>query len=54
VVAGGAGGQVKTGLHVHCQPATPLANLWLTQAEVLGRPLERFADSLGLVEDWLV
>jgi hypothetical protein len=54
VVAGGAGGQVKTGLHVHCQPATPLANLWLTQAKVLGRPLERFADSLGLVEDWLV
>jgi hypothetical protein len=54
VVAGSGGGQVQTGLHVQCRAATPLANLWLTQAKVLGRPLERFADSSGLVEDWLV
>ena len=36
VVAGGGGGKLKLGSHIHCERGTPLANLWLTQLRALG------------------
>ena len=53
IVAGSGGGQLKTGLHVHCAKGTELANLWLTHAQVMGVPGERFADSTGVIKDLL-
>ena len=47
IVAGSAGGKFQTGLHVNMPEGTPLANLWLTQANALGLGLDRFADSTG-------
>ncbi len=53
IVAGAGGGALQTGRHLHCPDGTPLANLWLTQARVLGLGLERFADSTGIVSQLL-
>ena len=53
VVAGTGGGTLKTGHHLRCSDGTPLANLWLTQAHVMGVELDRFADSTGLVSQLL-
>jgi hypothetical protein len=47
IVAGSGGGKFKTGQHINMPEGTPLANLWLTQANALGLGLERFADSAG-------
>lgn len=53
LVAGSGGGRLRTGQHLHCADGTPLANLWLTQAQILGLSLKRFADSTGPVETLL-
>ena len=45
IVAGSGGGRLTTGQHLHLPDATPLANLWLTQAQAMGLKLKRFADS---------
>lgn len=50
IVAGRGGGNLKTGHHLHCAPGTPLANLWLTQAQLAGVQLDRFADSTATVD----
>jgi hypothetical protein len=47
VVAGGGGGTLKLGSHIHCETGTPLANLWLTQLHSLGIKREAYADSTG-------
>ncbi len=47
IIAGSGRGQLKTGVHYHCPEATPLANLWITQAQAMGLPFNRFADSSG-------
>lgn len=51
IVAGSGGGSLKTGStegqHLHAPDGTPLANLWLTQAQAAGVPLKRFAESTG-------
>lgn len=47
VVAGGGGGALKLGNHIHCKPGTPLANLWLTQLQTLGIERDSYADSTG-------
>tara|TARA_R110002096_G_scaffold26903_8_gene82866 strand:- start:228 stop:1571 length:1344 start_codon:yes stop_codon:yes gene_type:complete len=49
IIVGGGGDQVKSGQHINLPEGTPLANLWLTQAQMMGVPMERFADSTGLV-----
>ena len=49
VVAGGGGGAIKLGKHVHVKTGTPLANLWLTQLHALGVERKRYADSTGTV-----
>lgn len=53
VVAGSGGGRLETGRHLHCSDGTPLANLWLTHANIMGVAAERFADSTGPVEQLL-
>ena len=47
VVAGGGGGTLKLGKHVHCKTGTPLANLWLTQWQCLDIERKSYADSTG-------
>lgn len=54
IVAGSGGGRFKTGTHLNCAKGTPLANLWLTQARVMGLDLQRFADSTETVAELLV
>ena len=53
VVAGNAQGALKTGEHLHCDDGTPLANLWLTQAQVMGLNLNKFADSTATLKPLL-
>ena len=53
IVAGGGGGKLKLDRHLNCSDGTPLANLWLTQARIMGLKLDRFADSTGLVSELL-
>ena len=54
IVAGSGGGKIRTGKHLNCADGTPLANLWLTQANALGLELPRFADSTGLVSQLML
>lgn len=53
IVAGSGGGVLRTGQHLHCAKGTPLANLWLTHARVMGQNLRRFADSTDVVKELL-
>lgn len=53
VVAGTGRGQFKPGRHYHAPDGTPLANLWLTQAQAMGLELDRFADSSGALSPLL-
>jgi hypothetical protein len=53
VVAGGGGGKLKLGNHVHCKRGTPLANLWLTQLRALGIERKMYADSTGTMSEIL-
>ncbi len=53
VVAGGGGGTLKLGSHIHCKRGTPLANLWLTQLHALGIDRKTYADSTGTLKDIL-
>jgi len=50
IVAGSGGGKFKTGFHINMPEGTPLANLWLTQANAMGLGLERFADSIREIQ----
>lgn len=47
IVAGSANGRIKTGRVLECPHKTPLANLWLAQAQLMGTGMEKFADSTG-------
>ncbi len=53
IVAGSGGRRLQTGQHLHCANGTPLANLWLTHAQVMGLKYERFADSTGPIPQLL-
>lgn len=46
IVAGGGKSTVR-GQHINMSEGTPLANLWLTQARMMGHKMKRFADSSG-------
>ena len=54
VMAGSANGRLKTGELFECASETPLANLWLVQAQLMGAGLNRFADSTGPLDSLLV
>ncbi|HCS52918.1 DUF1552 domain-containing protein [Rubinisphaera sp.] len=47
IIVAGGGKRVYSGQHINMPEGTPLANLWLTQAQLLGLPMKRFADSTG-------
>jgi hypothetical protein len=47
IIMAGGGQQVKSGQHINMPEGTPLANLWLTQAKMMGVGMKRFADSTG-------
>jgi len=49
VLAGRAGGRIAAGQHLTYDKDTPLANLWNTMLTAFGTPVERFADSTGLL-----
>ena len=54
VVAGSANGKIKTGRILHCPEDTPLANLWLSQAQLMGADTKQFADSSGPLKGLLI
>lgn len=53
IIMAGGGERVKSGQHVNMPEGTPLANLWLTQAQLMGLPIHEFADSTGDIADIL-
>lgn len=54
IVAGKGGGKIKSeARHLVAPKGTPLANLWLTQARLMGVERERFADSTGEIKSLL-
>ncbi len=53
VVAGGAAGKMKGGMHIRYEKPTPLANLHLTLLDKVGVHLDSFADSEGKVSELL-
>jgi hypothetical protein len=53
-VAGSANGKLKTGGILNCPENTPLANLWLSQAQLMGTGMKQFADSTGPLKGLLV
>jgi len=52
-VAGSANGKIKTGGVINCPENTPLANLWLSQAQLMETGMEKFADSTGPLDNLL-
>lgn len=50
IIVAGGGAQTVSGMHINMPEGTPLANLWLTQAQMLGLPITEFADSSGTID----
>lgn len=53
IIVAGGGQRVQSGQHINMPEGTPLANLWLTQAKMMGLSMERFADSTGTIDELL-
>ena len=51
VVAGSAGGALRTGQHVASPKETPLCNLYLTMLDAIGADAQSFGDSTGTLTD---
>jgi hypothetical protein len=51
VVAGGAGGQFKTGQHIASEKNTPLCNLYVSMLNAFGVEAESFGDSSGPIKE---
>ncbi|MCO8125010.1 DUF1552 domain-containing protein [Stieleria sp. TO1_6] len=49
IIVAGGGRRVRSGQHINLPDGTPLANLWLTQARMMGLEIDRFADSTDIV-----
>jgi hypothetical protein len=49
IIMAGGGKRVRSGQHINLPEGTPLANLWLTQARLMGHKMEQFADSNGII-----
>jgi hypothetical protein len=47
LLAGKAGGAIRTGRHVRYPKETPLTNLYLSMLDRIGAPLDSFGDSTG-------
>ncbi len=50
IIVAGGGRRVQSGKHINMPEGTPLANLWLTQARMMGLEMKRFADSSGTID----
>ena len=50
VTAGRLGGAITTGRHYKFNDKVPVANLWLTAAQIAGIDVDAFADSTGRIE----
>jgi hypothetical protein len=50
-IFGKAYGRIKGGQHIQTPVDTPLANLHLTLLDRAGAPVEKFADSTGLIAE---
>ena len=53
IITAGGGSRLKSGLHINMPEGTPLANLWLTQAKLMGLSMDEFADSTGQIHEIL-
>ncbi|MCC9657799.1 DUF1552 domain-containing protein [Rhodopirellula halodulae] len=53
IIVAGGGNRVKSGRHINMPEGTPLANLWLTQAQLMGVSMPRFADSTGVIQPFV-
>lgn len=51
VTAGSAGGRFATDRLIRCPSGTPVANLWLSFAHLMGVERQRFADSTGPLQE---
>jgi hypothetical protein len=49
VLAGGASGRMDGGMHIRVASGTPISNLLVTMLDKLDVPVDRFADSNGIV-----
>ena len=47
ILAGGAGGKIRTGRHVVCKGDTPMGNLFLSMLDQMGTPADSIGDSTG-------
>ena len=50
IIMAGGGQRVKSNQHINMPDGTPLANLWLTQARLMGLQIDSFADSTGTIQ----
>ena len=53
IIMAGGGQRVQAGQHINMPEGTPLSNLWLTQARLMGLDMPRFADSSGTIDHLL-
>ncbi len=53
IIMAGGGQRVSSGNHINMPEGTPLANLWLTQARMMGLEMKRFGDSSGTIDSLL-
>ena len=51
ILAGKAGGRVRTGRHIRYEKGTPLCNLYLWMMKQMGVSERRFGDSTGLLHN---
>lgn len=50
ILAGRAGGKIRTGQHIACPKNTPLCNLYVSMLDRMGTPVDSFGDSTGPME----
>lgn len=53
IIVAGGGDRMRLRRHINLPEGTPLANLWLTQAQLCGLPMHQFADSTGIISQLL-
>ena len=53
VIAGSAGGILKTNRYDQHPEETPIANLWVSMAQIMGCPVKRLGDSTGDLKGFL-
>ena len=50
VIAGSAGGAIKTNHHFKSEQGTPVANLWLAMTQIMGAEIESLGDSTNALD----